>query len=75
MSSIAIIDLGTNTFHLLIAEINENRPKVIFQESIAVKLGEGGMRDGMITDLAFDRGVSAIRQFKTSIDHHGLFQI
>jgi exopolyphosphatase/guanosine-5'-triphosphate,3'-diphosphate pyrophosphatase len=40
-----------------------------------VKLGEGGMRDGMITDLAFDRGVSAIRQFKTSIDHHGVFQI
>jgi exopolyphosphatase/guanosine-5'-triphosphate,3'-diphosphate pyrophosphatase len=75
MSSIAISDLGTNTFHLLIAEINENRPKVIFQESIAVKLGEGGMRDGMITDLAFDRGVSAIRQFKTSIDHHGVFQI
>jgi exopolyphosphatase/guanosine-5'-triphosphate,3'-diphosphate pyrophosphatase len=75
MSSIAIIDLGTNTFHLLIAEINENRPKVIFQESIAVKLGEGGMRDGMITDLAFDRGVSDIRQFKTSIDHHGVFQI
>jgi exopolyphosphatase/guanosine-5'-triphosphate,3'-diphosphate pyrophosphatase len=73
--SIAIIDLGTNTFHLLIAEINENRPKVIFQESIAVKLGEGGMRDGMITDLAFDRGVSAIRQFKTSIDHHGVVQI
>jgi len=75
MNSIAIIDLGTNTFHLLIAEINENRPKVIFQETIAVKLGEGGMRDGMINDLAFDRGVSAIRQFKTSIDHHGVFQI
>ncbi len=75
MSSIAIIDLGTNTFHLLIAEINENKPKVIFQETIAVKLGEGGMRDGMINDLAFDRGVSAIRQFKTSIDHHGVFQI
>jgi exopolyphosphatase / guanosine-5'-triphosphate,3'-diphosphate pyrophosphatase len=75
MSSIAIIDLGTNTFHLLIAEINENRPKVIFQETIAVKLGEGGMKDGMINTLAFDRGVSAIRQFKTSIDHHGVFQI
>jgi exopolyphosphatase/guanosine-5'-triphosphate,3'-diphosphate pyrophosphatase len=75
MSSIAIIDLGTNTFHLLIAEINENRPKVIFQETIAVKLGEGGMKDGMINVSAFDRGVSAIRQFKTSIDHHGVFQI
>lgn len=75
MNSIAIIDLGTNTFHLLIAEINENIPQVIFQETIAVKLGEGGMKDGMINAFAFDRGVSAIKQFKTSIDHHGVFQI
>jgi exopolyphosphatase/guanosine-5'-triphosphate,3'-diphosphate pyrophosphatase len=75
MNSIAILDLGTNTFHLLIAEINENSPELIFQETIAVKLGEGGMRDGMINVSAFDRGVSAIRQFKTSIDHYGVFQI
>ncbi len=75
MNSIAIIDLGTNTFHLLIAEINENRPKVIFQETIAVKLGEGGMKDGIINASAFDRGVSAIKQFKNSIDHYGVVQI
>jgi exopolyphosphatase/guanosine-5'-triphosphate,3'-diphosphate pyrophosphatase len=75
MSSIAIIDLGTNTFHLLIAEINENIPQIIFQETIAVKLGEGGMKDGMINASAFDRGISAIKQFKTSIDHYGVFQI
>ena len=75
MNSIAIIDLGTNTFHLLIAEFSGQRPEVIFQETIAVKLGEGGMRDGMINISAFERGIVALRQFKRSIDQHKAVQI
>jgi len=75
MNSIAIIDLGTNTFHLLIAEISAQRPRVIFQETIAVKLGEGGMRDGLINVSAFDRGIFALRQFKKSIDQHNAIRV
>jgi len=75
MNSIAIIDLGTNTFHLLIAEISGQRPEVIFQETIAVKLGEGGLKGGIINVSAFERGISALRQFKKSIDQHKAIQI
>jgi exopolyphosphatase/guanosine-5'-triphosphate,3'-diphosphate pyrophosphatase len=75
MSSIAILDLGTNTFQLLIANIIDNKPVLVFEESIAVKLGEGGIKKGYISEAAFDRGLSALKQFKKSIDHYQVKQV
>jgi len=72
MNSVAILDLGTNTFQLLIANIIDNKPVIVFEESIAVKLGEGGIEKGYISQGAFDRGLSALKQFKKSID---LYQV
>ncbi|MFA6945691.1 MAG: exopolyphosphatase, partial [Pedobacter sp.] len=67
MNSLAILDLGTNTFHLLIADISQGVPRVLFQETLAVKLGEGGIKKGYISKAAFDRGISALKRFKGSI--------
>lgn len=67
-SRIAILDLGTNTFHLLIAEPGLFRPVIIFQETIAVKLGEGGISKKIIRRDAASRGLKAIKKFKTYID-------
>ncbi len=69
MNTIAILDLGTNTFQLLIVNIIENKPALVFEQSITVKLGEGGIEKGFITEAAFDRGLSAMKQFKKSIDY------
>ncbi len=50
MSRIAVIDLGTNTFNLLIVDVNLNKTYTnIFQEKISVKLAESGIN----TKLAF----------------------
>lgn len=68
MSSIAILDLGTNTFQLLIVTLIENKPLLVFEESIAVKLGEGGIQKGYISESSFDRGLNALKQFKKAID-------
>ena len=70
MSSIAILDLGTNTFQLLIANIIDNKPVLVSEESIAVKLAEGGIEKGYISEAAFNRGLSALKQFKKSIDKY-----
>jgi len=70
MSSIAILDLGTNTFQLLIANIIDNKPVLLFEESIAVKLAEGGIEKGYISEAAFDRGLAAVKQFKKSTDQY-----
>lgn len=74
-SHIAILDLGTNTFHLLIAVICEDNFRIIKRKKIAVKLGEGGINRGIITDAAWQRGVAAIREIRELIDSYHIKEI
>lgn len=58
---IAIIDLGTNTFNLLIADTKEKGGFTIMHNSKeGVKLGEGGINNKYITAPAMQRGIAAI---------------
>jgi len=57
----AIIDLGTNTFNLLIRDSNG---KVFYNDKIPVKLGKGGFRTNQITTEAMERGIDALTRFK-----------
>lgn len=39
----AVIDLGTNTFNLLIVELLDNKQyQLVFNDKVGVKLGKGG---------------------------------
>lgn len=62
----AIIDLGTNTFHLLIAE----GKNAIYKDEITVKLGEGGISKGIISEAAMQRGIDTLTQYKKVINNH-----
>jgi exopolyphosphatase/guanosine-5'-triphosphate,3'-diphosphate pyrophosphatase len=64
----AVIDLGTNTFNLLITE----GEKSIYTEKVAVKLGQGGISKGVITSEAFDRAIEAMKSFKAKADEWGV---
>lgn len=64
---IAVIDVGTNTFHLLIAEKLENGFKEVLHLTEAVKLGEGGMQDNLIKAEAFERGLQTMEVFAEKI--------
>lgn len=39
---LAILDMGTNVFSLLIARVNEEGYEILGVEKIASKIGEGG---------------------------------
>jgi exopolyphosphatase/guanosine-5'-triphosphate,3'-diphosphate pyrophosphatase len=64
----AIIDCGTNTFHLLICEQEGQTIYPYFRDKVHVKIGEGGIGEGYITDQAFDRAIRALEYFKMAID-------
>lgn len=69
--SVAVIDIGTNTFHLLITEVNaegEFYVKHKFKEM--VKLGEGGIDTDIIADAPFQRGLNALNIFSQYIQQH-----
>ncbi|HEY9003548.1 MAG TPA: exopolyphosphatase, partial [Mucilaginibacter sp.] len=63
----AVMDLGTNMFHLLIAEGDINNFREIVHEDVAVKLGEGGINKGMILPAPFERGIATMKQFAKQI--------
>ena len=61
---IAVLDLGTNTFHLQIAEIKGNLHTNLFKEKLPVMIGKGGISKGYITEEAQERAVDALVYFK-----------
>lgn len=64
---LAILDLGTNTFHLLIVDISYDHSfKVIYKAEEFVKLGENGLDE--IGEKPFERGLQQIRKYKEVID-------
>lgn len=67
--NIAIIDMGTNTFHLLVAETGEMGYRIVHRERVAVKIGMGGINDGRITNEGANRALVAIKKFKSVL--HG----
>jgi exopolyphosphatase / guanosine-5'-triphosphate,3'-diphosphate pyrophosphatase len=60
----AIIDLGTNTFQLLIFEQDSQNFKTIHEESYAAKIGMGGISSGIITEEGIQRGIKSLRYFQ-----------
>ena len=74
-NKIAVIDLGTNTFHLLLASIEGNGFQTLYKEKIAVKIGQGGINEGYITEEAKTRAFAAIEKFKILIDKEGIKNI
>ena len=63
----AIIDLGTNTFSLLIVDIHATTYKILYHAKEAVKLGEGGITKNVIAPAAFNRGISAMQHLNELI--------
>ncbi|MGZ3927902.1 MAG: Ppx/GppA phosphatase family protein [Mucilaginibacter sp.] len=68
----AVMDLGTNTFHLLIAEGDIHNFREIAHEHIAVSLGEGGINKGIILPPAFERGVNTMKDFQRHLTDYNV---
>ena len=62
----AIIDIGTNTAHILIADVLENRiHQILHKQRHYTFLGEGGLIN--ISSAAIDRLMHALERFEVSI--------
>lgn len=67
---VAVIDLGTNTFHLIIADLTAAGVSVVYKTNVPVRLGEGRINDNIIIPAAFDRGLQTLKDFKQQIEQH-----
>jgi len=73
---VALIDMGTNTFHLLIAEVKQNhKPITLLNIKEPVKLGQGGISQGEITPAAYARALHTLNNFSSLIKEHGALEV
>ncbi len=72
---IAILDFGTNTFNLLIAEKQDRDFRILFSGKQPVKLGRGGIQRNRILPDAFERGFVAIQNHVETIEQYGVDEI
>lgn len=70
---IAVIDLGTNTFNLLIKETETG--ETFYNDKIPVKLGEGGISNNQIAEAPFKRGIDALKAHAETIKKVGADKI
>ncbi len=72
----AIIDLGTNTFNLLVFERTVvDGLRIIHAEERPVFLGRGGIEKGVITPEAMTRGLKVLAAFREIARTHGAERI
>src|SRR4051812_49868765 len=69
---LAAIDIGTNSFHLVMARpTGNNRFEVIDREKEVVRLGSGSGDMKRLAPDAIERGLDALRRFQQGADNRG----
>lgn len=73
---VAIIDLGTNTFNLLIAEkTDEKSYNILLESKYPAKLGKGGINDNRIVPEAIERGMTALKTHINTMKPYGVDKV
>ena len=71
----AVIDLGTNTFNLLIGRVENGEIVAEHRSKISVKIGAGGFLEKKINEPAFSRGLVAISKHLETIEKYEVRQV
>jgi exopolyphosphatase/guanosine-5'-triphosphate,3'-diphosphate pyrophosphatase len=75
LQKIAIIDLGTNTCNLLIAEYQDKSYQILYQGKEVVKLGKDGIDKNRLTEDGLERAILAIRKHQERINKFNVSEI
>jgi exopolyphosphatase/guanosine-5'-triphosphate,3'-diphosphate pyrophosphatase len=68
---VAILDMGTNVFNLLITDVSEDGYEILKVLRVPSKIGEGGITKGILTQTAFDSARAAITELSAAIEEYG----
>lgn len=70
---VAIVDIGTNSTRLLLADVEEGTERVteVLRRSIVTRLGEGVDTNGRLGDAPMQRVFTVLDDYRKLIDEHG----
>jgi exopolyphosphatase/guanosine-5'-triphosphate,3'-diphosphate pyrophosphatase len=73
---IAALDLGTNSFHLLVADVHaDGHFESLSREKAMIRLGDVVSREGRITEPAADAAVATVGRFKRMAEAAGATEL
>lgn len=75
MNKIAVIDLGTNTFNLLIAVVEADSFRSLYHTKIGVALGMGGINEKKLAEDSIERALDALKIFKSKCNEFEVDEI
>ena len=67
---VATVDLGSNSFHLLVARLEHGEMRPVATQSEKVQLA-AGLRNGRLGEAAMARGLDCLKQFRQILDGVG----
>ncbi len=69
---VAVLDIGTNSTRLLIADVDQDTGTLeqLVRESRVTRLGEGVDASGALADAAIDRVIATLADYRAQIDAH-----
>ena len=68
---VAVVDIGTNTTRLLIADVRDGAVSELDRRSVVTRLGEGVDRSGRLSDAAQARVLAVLDDYVRAIEDHG----
>jgi len=71
----AIVDLGSNSFHLLIADYQDNSFSVVTRCSEKIQLAHDICRTNVLNKASMKRGVDCLHRFKAVLAKHPITQL
>jgi len=72
---VAVLDLGTNTFNLLLVKITPTAYYIFHNEKIPVKIGKDGINQGVITEEAQERALLALDKYNDIIKREKITKV
>lgn len=66
-TQIAVLDVGSNSFHLVVARIISGAVQILHKTKIKVRLADGLDKNNNLSQESIDRGVQALEVIKTSL--------
>ncbi len=72
MAPVAVVDIGSNSTRLLVAQVTEGRVTAeLARRSTVTRLGAGVDRDGTLREDAMERVYAALAEYASEIPRHG----
>ena len=68
---VAVIDIGSNSTRLLVAEVDDGRVRELDRRTVVTRLGEGVDASGHLTDAAQERVFAALTEYEQATARHG----